>query len=165
MAPFITCYPQHVYNSTDHLSFSLQNYRVERNLTGYSVFRNNFCRISWLNFAQASFIRILGCSDDVGTRDTWIPPWRNHRNRAVFTVYCMCLPYRWVKHDWVILILIFWCALHVNCRGRCTLCVTLPRSGWVCECGRLAVQEMSSTVHCVTLNYVGKFKGKRLSEE
>jgi len=31
----------------------------------------------------------------------------------------------------------------------------------VCECGRYAVQEMSSTVHCVTLNYVAKYKGKR----
>lgn len=31
----------------------------------------------------------------------------------------------------------------------------------VCECGRHAVQEMSNTIQCVTLNYVRKFKVKR----
>jgi hypothetical protein len=143
MAPLITCYPRHVYSNTDRLSCSLQDYRVERNLTGYSVFRNNFCRISWWNFAQPRVMRILGCSGDVGTRETWISPWRNPQNRDVFTVYCVCLPYLWVRHDSVILILIFWLCLHFNCRGICTLCVTLPCGGWVwvCStCGRGDVQ-------------------------
>jgi hypothetical protein len=85
----MTCYPQHVYSNTDHLNCSLQDYRVERNLSGYSVFRNTPLRISWWNFAQARVIRILCCSDDPGPRQTCKSPWRNLQNTAVCIVCCI----------------------------------------------------------------------------
>jgi len=43
-----------------------------------------------------------------------------------------------------------------------TVCDTTMQWLSVCVCVRHAVQEMSTTVVSVTLNFVGKFKGKRL---